>query len=131
MAGTPLKLKGTVCFSWIYDVSVGGRTVPGVQVIDCSKKHGACLDLGMTYIRTRHFARNANIHEGGYEHLERASSSSGDAFAIFSTTSDTVKKSSSVGLQNLFMLKWLRSSEYFSVASDTSRQPELSLTINL
>src|SRR4051812_8049788 len=52
-------------------------------------------------------------------------------FAIPSSTSHTVWKSSSDDFPNLFMLKWVRDSEYFSVESDTSRQPELSLTTNL
>jgi hypothetical protein len=59
----------------------------------------------MTRIRTRNIIRDVDVHEGIYVHLERARSISGDALAILSTTSDTVKKSSSVGLQNLFMLK--------------------------
>jgi hypothetical protein len=55
----------------------------------------------------------------------------GAAVAILCTTSETVKKSSSKGLLNLFKSEWLRASEYFVVASDTSRQPEFSLTMNL
>jgi hypothetical protein len=47
------------------------------------------------------------------------------------TTSPTVSKSSSVGLPNLFMSKCVREREYLLVASDRSRQPELSLTTDL
>lgn len=47
------------------------------------------------------------------------------------TASSTVSKSSSVGFPNLFMLKWVRESEYLFVASERSRQPELSFTTNL
>jgi hypothetical protein len=46
------------------------------------------------------------------------------------TTSATVSKSSSEAFANLFMSKWVRESEYLLVASDRSRQPELSLTTN-
>ena len=53
-----------------------------------------------------------------------------DASTMPLTTSLTVSKSSSVGLPNLFMSKWVRESENLLVASDRSRQPELSLTTN-
>jgi hypothetical protein len=45
-------------------------------------------------------------------------------------TSATISKSSSEAFANLFMSKWVRESEYLLVASETSRQPELSLTTN-
>lgn len=47
------------------------------------------------------------------------------------TTSATVSKSSSLASSNLFMSKWVRDSERFSVDSERSRQPECWLTTNL
>lgn len=47
------------------------------------------------------------------------------------TTSATVSKSSSSASSNLFMSKWVRDSERFSVDSERSRQPACWLTTNL
>jgi hypothetical protein len=57
--------------------------------------------------------------------------SAGDDFIIFFVSSLTVSKSSSVGLPNLFMSKWVRDNENLPVDAFGSRQPELSLTTNL
>jgi hypothetical protein len=57
--------------------------------------------------------------------------SADDDIIIFFISSLTVSKSSSVGLPNLFMSKWMRDNENLPVDAFGSRQPELSLTKNL
>jgi hypothetical protein len=90
----------------------------------CLKYHVRCM-LFYRLLETRGDDEEEELH------CNRAWTLPGAFFAICSNTSRTVRKSSSDGFPNLFMSKWFREREYFSVESDRSRQPELSLTTNL